>query len=65
MFPEGVEGGLIYDFGYCETPLVAADQYTACVNQELTFEDIVMAVFPKHAETPFGYIQVRNWQHGS
>jgi len=57
VFPEGVEGDLIYDFGYCETPLVPTSLYTTCINKLLTFEDIMMNAFTIHVDVPFGYIQ--------
>jgi hypothetical protein len=64
VFPEGVEGSLIYDYGYCGTPLVDTTLYSACMAQLLTFEDIMMTSFPKHLDVPFGYIQVSQCKQG-
>jgi hypothetical protein len=54
-----VEGGLIYEFGYCGTPLVPPSLQHLCNEGVLTFEDIMMSVFPKYLSVPFAYIQVR------
>ena len=57
VFPDGVEGPLIYDYGLCTTPLPDSTLYESCVDQTLTFEDIVMTAVPKFPTTPFAYIQ--------
>ena len=58
VFPDGVDSELLYDYGYCGTPLVDPSLYRACMAQELTFQDVMMTSFPKHLDVPFGYIQV-------
>lgn len=59
VFPDGVDSELLYEYGYCSTPLVDPSLYAACVSQQLSFQDIMLNSFPKHLEVPFGYIQVR------
>jgi len=57
VFPEGTEGPLIYDFGYCTSGFLSPTLYTKCMNQQLTLSDINMEFLASTQNVPYNFIQ--------
>jgi hypothetical protein len=57
VFPDGSEGPLIYDFGYCTSGFLSDDLYKKCMNKELTLVDINMDNLASIKNVPYTFIQ--------
>ena len=55
-FPPTTESGLIVDFGYCETAIIAPGLVGACRAGTLLFKDIVDQALEEQPEVPFAYL---------
>jgi len=57
VFPDGSEGPLIYNFGFCKTPLISSDLIEQCKSGKLQFTDIMQENISKMKDIPYTYIQ--------
>eukprot|EP01038_Epipyxis_sp_PR26KG_P006371 gene6371-8773_t len=60
VFPEGSQGPLIYDFGFCKSGFLSSSLYSKCVAQTLTFQDINLEFFAATPNVPYAFIQSKS-----
>jgi len=57
VFPPGLEGPLIEDFGFCDTALTPSDLESKCESGELELQDLFERSMDQYPATPFAHIQ--------
>ena len=58
IFPNGTEGPLFKDFGFCTVPLLDDSLLETCNNEKLTFRDVMSLNIPDTPDVPYSFIQV-------
>ena len=57
VFPEGTQGPLIYDYGFCTSGFISRPLYEQCINQNLTLQAIDNEFMSLMPSVPFSFIQ--------
>lgn len=57
VFPEGVIGQLIYNFGFCSSGFLSPELYAKCMAQQLTLTDINLEFIAQNPSVPYGFVQ--------
>eukprot|EP01038_Epipyxis_sp_PR26KG_P006370 gene6370-8772_t len=59
VFPEGSQGPLIYQYGFCKSGFLSSSLYSKCMAQTLTFQDINLEFFAATPNVPYSFIQAK------
>eukprot|EP00604_Paraphysomonas_vestita_P002025 CAMPEP_0174820430 /NCGR_PEP_ID=MMETSP1107-20130205/4264_1 /TAXON_ID=36770 /ORGANISM="Paraphysomonas vestita, Strain GFlagA" /LENGTH=386 /DNA_ID=CAMNT_0016035773 /DNA_START=126 /DNA_END=1286 /DNA_ORIENTATION=- len=59
VFPDGSQGPLMYDFGFCTAfkNKLSSATYQKCIDKTLTIQDVDVEYISAHQKVPFSFIQ--------
>lgn len=57
VFPEGSQGPLVYDYGFCTSGFLNEENYAKCMDETLTLQDINAQYMTTNSHIPYSFIQ--------